>query len=108
MAKKRGVASIAGFVGAMGIRYTYTEGRDSKRPKLACTATQNEALYKSVLIAVQEVSNATVRVVEQFNDQLNFELCQLRGRIQTTLPGQSTACFTFPMASIGLQPEVVG
>ena len=105
MATKRGCAQGNGFVGAMGIRYRYTEpsAKAGGREKVAPTASQNEALYNSILPAVQDVGNAIVRIVERWSVGLKLEMQAQRKFMRTVLPVSGTACHSFPMASIGIQ-----
>ena len=83
---KRGVAGGHGFVGAVGVRYRYTEpvceeGEGSGRSKCASTAASDEALYKSVLCRVQEVANGVVRIVESWAPHFREELQNQRAVI---------------------------
>ena len=108
LAGKRGVAGGHGFVGAVGVRYRYTEpvceeGEGSGRSKCASTAASDEALYKSVLCRVQEVANGVVRIVESWAPHFREELQNQREYLSRILPEMGTACHTFPIASIGVQ-----
>ena len=101
MSGKRGVASGNGFIGAMGIRYRYTETEESELDKLGPSASQNEKLYRSVLKVVQRVANLVVVIVSSWDPVLKAELDDTRQGLQKILPATGTACHTFPMASVG-------
>ena len=105
MAHKRGCAHGKGFIGAMGIRYRYTEPDVEKggREKVAATASQDDDLYNSVLPAVQRVANSMVAIVERWGVGLKAEMQAQRKFMRTVLPASGTASHTFPMASIGIQ-----
>jgi len=101
MSGKRGVASGNGFIGAMGIRYRYTEQEESELDKLGPTASQNKKLYQSVLKVVQQVANLVVVIVSTWDVELKAELDETRQNLQKILPVTGTASHTFPMASVG-------
>ena len=103
MAGKRGVAVGNGFIGAMGIRYRYTEPVLSEREKLASTAATDPQLYQSILGKVQEIANVTVELIMTWSADLRQEMEQLQARMKVLLPVCGTACATYPMASVGKQ-----
>jgi len=86
MAGKRGVATGNGFIGAMGIRYRYTEPVLSEREKLAPTAAIDGHLYNSLITKVQSVANLMVGIVSTWSDELRTEMAQLRERMKLILP----------------------
>ena len=101
-AGKRYLADGNGFVGAIGIRYRYSEPRGSERQKLDSVASQNRALYLTVLQAVNRVANAIVRCAEQMGEDLRSEMEQLRGFVGKVCDMSGVASFTYPIASVGL------
>ena len=102
MAQKRGVAPGNGFIGAMGIRYRYTEPKGSKRPKLAGFAAKCAGKYGSVLKSVQKVSNAMCRIVMMFTPSLRDEMKQVHNFTKKICDVGGTASFWFPVATIGV------
>ena len=101
-AGKRYCAKGNGFVGAVGIRYRYSEPKDSGRQKLDSVAAAKVHLYVNVLQAVNRVANAIVRCAEQMGPDLQTEMQDLRTFITKVCDMPGMASFTYPIASVGV------
>ena len=102
-AQKRGNTKPGyGEVFAVGIRYRYTEPRNSDRQKLAAVALKKKVdpqKYYSALQHVQKCTAATQRVVANWSPEDKAQVKKQKRLLQLICQEPNTAGFTHPIVS---------